>query len=62
MVMICFLTLYPVWYTVIVSFNDPGDALYGGIYWWPRKLSFLSYQEVFRNNAIVKAFNISFWR
>jgi putative aldouronate transport system permease protein len=62
MTIICFITLYPVWYTVILSFNDPGDALYGGIYWWPRKFSLLSYQQVFRSNAIVKAFNISFWR
>jgi putative aldouronate transport system permease protein len=62
MTVICFITLYPVWYTVILSFNEPGDALLGGIYWWPRNFSLLSYQQVFRNNAIVKAFNISFWR
>jgi putative aldouronate transport system permease protein len=62
MALICFVTLYPVWYTVILSFNDPGDALYGGIYWWPRNFSLISYQQVFRNNAIIKAFNISFWR
>jgi putative aldouronate transport system permease protein len=62
MAVICFVTLYPVWYTIIISFNEPGDALQGGIYWRPREFSLISYQQVFRNNAIIKAFNISFWR
>ncbi|MBN2220854.1 MAG: carbohydrate ABC transporter permease, partial [Vallitaleaceae bacterium] len=36
MVFICFITLYPIWYTVILSFNDGTDAMKGGIYWLPR--------------------------
>lgn len=62
MVLVCFATLYPVWYTVILSFNESADALRGGIYWWPRKFTLSSYKAVFQDSAILKAFNISFWR
>ncbi|MDR1971291.1 MAG: carbohydrate ABC transporter permease [Treponema sp.] len=62
MVVICFVTLYPVWYTVILSFNDSMDALRGGIYWFPRKFSLQSYRTVFLDNAIIKAFNVTAWR
>jgi putative aldouronate transport system permease protein len=62
MLAVCFVTLYPVWYTVVLSFNDSMDALRGGIYWFPRKFSLRSYQTVFLDNAIIKAFNITIWR
>ncbi len=27
MLLICFLTLYPVWYTIVLSFNDSTDFI-----------------------------------
>jgi putative aldouronate transport system permease protein len=62
MLLICFLILYPVWYTVVLSFNDSQDALYGGIYWWPRKFSLKSYETVFLDKTILQAFNVTIWR
>jgi putative aldouronate transport system permease protein len=62
MLIISFITLYPVWYTVILSFNDSTDALRGGIYWFPRKFSLQSYRTVFLDNAILRAFNVTIWR
>jgi putative aldouronate transport system permease protein len=62
MLIVSFVTIYPVWYTVILSFNDSMDALRGGIYWFPRKFSFQSYRTVFLDNAILKAFNVTIWR
>jgi putative aldouronate transport system permease protein len=62
MLLICFLVLYPIWYTVVLSFNDSQDALYGGIYWWPRKFSLKSYETVFLDKSILRAFNITIWR
>jgi len=46
--MICFviITLYPVWNTVAVSFNEGTDAVRGGIYLWPRKFALKNYQTV----------------
>jgi len=62
MVLICFLALYPVWYTLIISFNDSSDAMRGHIYFLPRKLSFESYKTVFTDKSIVKAFGVTIIR
>lgn len=62
MLVLCFLTLYPVWYTVILSLNESSDTLLGGIYWWPRKFSLASYRTVFQDKAIIQAFNVTIWR
>jgi putative aldouronate transport system permease protein len=62
MLVICFVTLYPVWYTIILSFNEASDTMMGGIYWWPRKFSLESYRTVFLDKGILKAFNVSIWR
>ena len=40
------ITLYPVWNTVAVSFNDGIDAVKGGIHLWPRKFTLKNYQTV----------------
>ncbi|MDR0401352.1 MAG: carbohydrate ABC transporter permease [Treponema sp.] len=62
MLLVCFLILYPVWYTIVLSFNDSQDALFGGIYWWPRKFSLRSYETVFLDRSILRAFNVTIWR
>lgn len=62
MVLICFIALYPVWYTVIISFNDSSDSMRGGIYLWPRKFSLESYKTVFQDKTIVRAFMVTIMR
>lgn len=62
MLIICGVTIYPIWYTVVLSFNDGSDALLGGIYWWPREFSLESYQAVFQSPDIIWAFVISVLR
>ena len=62
MVAVCFITLYPVWYTVVISFNDAKDALRGGIYWWPRIFSLESYKSVFMDKSIMNSFVVSIAR
>jgi putative aldouronate transport system permease protein len=62
MVVICIITLYPVWYMVILSFNDSQDTMMGGIYFLPRKFTLESYRIVFLDKAIVRAFNVTIWR
>lgn len=59
MLVICFITLYPIWYVLVNSFNDGMDAMRGGIYWWPRKFSLDSYRAVFSSPGIVKAMGIT---
>jgi putative aldouronate transport system permease protein len=55
MIIICFLTLYPIWYTLVNSFNEGMDAMRGGIYWWPRQFSIDNYTSVFSNSGIIRA-------
>lgn len=59
MLIICFITLYPIWFTLINSFNDGNDAMLGGIYWIPRKFSIENYKAVFQNAGIVKALGVT---
>ena len=46
LVVLMFVTLYPVINTVAYSFNDGTDALKGGITLWPRVFSTKSYQTI----------------
>jgi len=62
MVVICVITLYPVWNVVIISFNDSQDTMMGGLYLFPRKFSLESYRMVFMDKAIIQAFTITILR
>lgn len=55
-VIILILTVYPIYYCFILSFNDGMDAAKGGIYFWPRKFSLENYKIVFQNKSIYWAF------
>ncbi|QHW33101.1 carbohydrate ABC transporter permease [Paenibacillus rhizovicinus] len=59
MLLICFITIYPIWYVLVNAFNDGQDAMRGGIYWWPRVASLDSFQAVFQNPGIIKAMGIT---
>jgi putative aldouronate transport system permease protein len=62
MIVVCFVTLYPIWYTVVLSFNDGTDALKGGIFWFPREFTLDNYKAVFRNRGIITAYTITIAR
>ncbi len=57
-----FITLYPFWYCLILSFNTGKDALRGGIYFWPREWTFSNYLKAFQNPLIVSSFVVSVTR
>lgn len=59
MLLICFVTLYPVWYVLVNSFNEGMDAMLGNIYWWPRVFSLDNYKAVFNNNGIMLAMGVT---
>lgn len=59
LIFICFITLYPIWYIIINSFNEGTDAMQGGIFWWPREFTLENYITVFQNPGILKAFGIT---
>ncbi len=59
LVLLMFITLYPVLNTVAYSFNDGMDAVKGDIGIWPRMFSTDSYKELLNDSAVYKAFGIS---
>ncbi|WP_211748440.1 carbohydrate ABC transporter permease [Paenibacillus sp. Marseille-Q4541] len=59
MIIICFLTLYPIWYVLVNAFNDGSDAMSGGIYWWPREFSLDNFKAVFASPGIMTAMGIT---
>ena len=59
LILLMFITLYPVLNTVAYSFNSGLDAVKGGIGLWPRKFSTEAYTELLQDPAVYKAFWIS---
>jgi putative aldouronate transport system permease protein len=59
LLLLAFITLYPFWTTIAVSFNDAMDTLRGGITFLPRKLTLFNYKVIFQTGAIPHAFFIS---
>ncbi|GEL13415.1 multiple sugar transport system permease protein [Lapidilactobacillus concavus DSM 17758] len=59
MVFFTIIIAFPLINIVALSFNDPLDALKGGIFLWPRKFTFESYYTVLENHAIYLAFIVS---
>jgi putative aldouronate transport system permease protein len=59
MIVVCFVTIYPIWYVIVNSLNDGQDGMRGGIYWIPRMFSIENYQAVFANEGIMTAMGIT---
>lgn len=59
MLVVCFLTMYPIWYVLVNAFNDGTDAMRGGIYWWPREFSLDNFKAVFESPGIMTAMGIT---
>ena len=45
-----FITIYPFWNMLVLSFNDGIDALLGNLYFWPREWTLANYEYVFKNS------------
>ena len=60
--LLSFIFLYPFWYILVLSLNDGGDALKGGIFWWPRAFTLDNYKILFMTNEIVKAYAVTLIR
>ena len=61
-ILVLIVTVYPVYYCLIYSFNDGRDAAKQALYFWPRKFSLENYKIVFQNKAIYPAFLMTMLR
>ena len=55
-------TFFPFWNIFVLSLNEAGDSMRGGIFLWPRKISIDSYLAVFRNEEILSSLKITLLR
>ncbi len=53
---VCFLTLYPFWYVLVLSLNDGRDSALGGVYFFPRRITLANYQYVLAQKALKVAY------
>lgn len=58
-VIIC---VYPFWNIFIVSINDATDAIRGGLYFLPRKLSFASYADILSRSTFMHSILVTLAR
>jgi putative aldouronate transport system permease protein len=62
LIAVLFATFYPFWNVLVLSVNSSSDTIKGGIYFWPRELSFTSYKEILTDREILHATWVSFAR
>ncbi len=53
--LVFFMTIYPFYYVVVLSFNEGMDANMGGIYWFPRKFTLENYAKFFGDMTWIRA-------
>jgi len=59
LVLVAFVTLYPFWNLLVISFNDATNAIAGNIYFWPKKFSLENYNNILGNSSLLHAAVIS---
>ncbi|MCR2823870.1 carbohydrate ABC transporter permease [Lederbergia panacisoli] len=59
---LAFVTFYPFWNALVISFNSGIDTMKGGITFWPRVFSLDNYEIVFQDSRILNGFFISILR
>lgn len=57
-----FVTFYPFWNSLVISFNEGKDTMLGGITFWPREFTLDNYQIVFQDKRLMNAFLIAVLR
>ena len=60
LIFIFIITFFPFWQIFVLSINDAGDSLRGGLLLWPRQLNLSSYKAVFQNEEILSSLGVTF--
>ena len=59
LIFIFIVTFFPFWQIFVLSINDAGDSLRGGLLLWPRQLNLSSYKAVFQNEEILSSLGVT---
>jgi putative aldouronate transport system permease protein len=56
MILLCFVTLYPLWYCIVASFSDGGMLMQGKVTFWPMGANIEAYRILFQYKMIPRAY------
>lgn len=59
LLLLAFVTLYPFWNSLVLSFNSGNDTAAGGVTFWPRDFTLENYKYVFKDSRLINAFWIT---
>lgn len=59
LLLLAFVTLYPFWNSLVISFNGGNDTAAGGVTFWPRDFTLENYKYVFKDSRLINAFWIT---
>lgn len=59
LILLLFVTLYPFWNAIVISFNAGYDTALGGLTFWVRDFTLKNYQIVLKDTRLVSAFVIT---
>lgn len=62
MVFVTIVCVYPLYYCIVISFNDGADAMKGHIYFWPRVFTLQNYKIALSDSGILNAYFITIAR
>ncbi|WP_141503225.1 carbohydrate ABC transporter permease [Paenibacillus luteus] len=62
LIIVVFVTLYPFYYILLITFNAGTDTASGGMYLWPRQFTFGNYLYFLEDPKWISAFGISLLR
>lgn len=56
------ITFLPFWNILVLSLNDAGDSIKGGVFLWPREFTLESYKTVLKDKEIIGSFGVTVLR
>lgn len=59
LVLLAILSIYPLWYTLIVSFSDKAYVNSGQVWFWPKGFNLTSYQKLMKDTRFFGSFLVS---
>ncbi|MFC0216589.1 carbohydrate ABC transporter permease [Paenibacillus chartarius] len=62
LLVLSFVTFYPFWNSLVISFNSGSDTSLGGVTFWPREFTVENYMIVFKEKNIFNAYLITILR